>query len=443
MKENAPEERNGVAPRHAPANGANAVRINGEWHGAPETGMVLMDWLRGELSIESPKPACDSGHCGNCAVLLDGRPAKSCTVLTDTLIGSDVVTLEGFERNPGKLSALNDACNQPAVFQCGYCKPGFVFACHALLASNPEPSRNDIRAAFAGVLCRCTGYQTIVDAVEKAIQNMRQRDRNAPQPRIHRPGSLSAALQLSARLPGSRWLAGGQQLVPALRRATEKPAELIDIEGIEALKGISILEGNLHIGACCTHADIAASPVVDQSLPKLAEVAGHIGDVYVRSRGTLGGNLVSNARDGCYSPLLIAAGAWILGRSGAIPADEWFSAGAASTELIVGVRIPVPRSLFHRNFRQRPGRAALIGVTAARAADGHVRIGIAGYAACAFRAPDPEMLLRGLDQPEANDTLPALLGRDPVDDTYAHGAYRTAILRELLLGLRGDLAASA
>lgn len=419
--------------------GKPAVRVNGEWHALPATHGVLMDWLRAELALDSPKPACDTGHCGNCAVLINGRPAKSCTVMANSLVGSEVSTLEEFERNPAQLLALREAFNQPSVFQCGYCKAGFVFACHALLERNPAPTREDIREAFAGILCRCTGYLTIVAAVEQAVQRMRQESEAAAQSRVHRPATLGAALALATRLPRPHWLAGGQHLVPWLRHAADEPLDLVSIEGITALKGISLREGRLHIGACCTHEDIANSALVEAALPVLGEIAGHIGDVYVRARGTLGGAIISHARDGCYPPLLIAAGARVVTATRNVPAEEWFATCDASGELVTGVEIPLPRKICHRNFRQRPGRPALVGVTVVRDTAGTLRIGIAGYAAHAFLAADAEGLMRAMDAGESGSPWHAALGCVPFDDDSASGAYRTAILRELLLRARGDM----
>jgi carbon-monoxide dehydrogenase small subunit len=126
----------------------------------------LLHLLRDHLYLTGTKEGCSVGECGACSVLLDGRLVNSCLVLAAQAGGRQVTTIEGVCASDGGPSDLQQAFIDHGAVQCGFCTPGMVLAGEALLAGNPQPSRNEIRAAIAGNLCRCTGYQQIVDAIE-------------------------------------------------------------------------------------------------------------------------------------------------------------------------------------------------------------------------------------------------------------------------------------
>lgn len=128
----------------------------------------LLDVLREDLRFTGSKEGCGEGECGACTVLIDGVPVNSCLVPVIQVQGADVVTVEGLA-NDGRLSALQDAFVRCGAAQCGICTPGFLVTAHALLAKNPHPTREEARDALSGNLCRCTGYQKIIDAVTGAI----------------------------------------------------------------------------------------------------------------------------------------------------------------------------------------------------------------------------------------------------------------------------------
>jgi len=129
---------------------------------------TLLEVLREDLALCGTKHGCELGECGACAVLLDGQPVLSCLVLGVECDGRTVVTVEGLARD-GRLDPLQDAFADLGAAQCGYCTPGFLIAARALLDEHPHPSRDEIREALSGNLCRCTGYQQIFEAVEAAI----------------------------------------------------------------------------------------------------------------------------------------------------------------------------------------------------------------------------------------------------------------------------------
>ena len=128
---------------------------------------LLIHTLRERLATTGPHIGCETTHCGACTVDLDGMSVKSCTVLTVQCQDAEVLTIEGFEQN-GELHALQEGFMQEHGLQCGYCTPGMITRAYRLLQENPSPSEEDIRYWMAGNLCRCTGYQNLVKAVQYA-----------------------------------------------------------------------------------------------------------------------------------------------------------------------------------------------------------------------------------------------------------------------------------
>ena len=130
---------------------------------------LLIHTLRERLATTGPHIGCETSHCGACTVDLDGASVKSCTVLTVQCQDADVLTIEGLEQD-GELHALQEGFMQEHGLQCGYCTPGMITRAYRLLQEIPKPSEEDIRYWMAGNLCRCTGYQNIVKAVQYAAE---------------------------------------------------------------------------------------------------------------------------------------------------------------------------------------------------------------------------------------------------------------------------------
>ena len=145
-----------------------SVVVNGEPREAEvEPRQLLVYFLREQLGLKGTNVGCDTSSCGACTVLLDGESVKSCTLLAVQADGREVTTIEGLADN-GELHPVQQAFQDAHALQCGYCTPGFVMASVSLLAENPSPSEEEIRAALEGNLCRCTGYHNIVQAVRIA-----------------------------------------------------------------------------------------------------------------------------------------------------------------------------------------------------------------------------------------------------------------------------------
>jgi carbon-monoxide dehydrogenase small subunit len=144
------------------------LRINGEERIVVfPTHHTLLEVLREECGLTGTKHGCELGECGTCAVLVDGRPTLSCLALAAEMEGREIETVEGLQR-ANELHPLQAALADLGAAQCGYCTPGILMTAKALLAEEPEPSRERISQALAGNLCRCTGYHKIVEAVEWA-----------------------------------------------------------------------------------------------------------------------------------------------------------------------------------------------------------------------------------------------------------------------------------
>ena len=148
------------------------MTINGHLHERDvEPRLLLVHFIRELAGLTGTKVGCDTSQCGACTVLLDGVAVKSCTCLAAQVDGSSITTIEGLAKN-GDLHPLQDAFWEKHGLQCGFCTPGMILAAHELLEKNPKPSAQEIRHGLEGNLCRCTGYQNIVRAVQHAGQAM-------------------------------------------------------------------------------------------------------------------------------------------------------------------------------------------------------------------------------------------------------------------------------
>lgn len=149
-----------------------ALVVNGERQEAEVPARrLLADFLRDDLHLTGTKRGCETGTCGACSVLVDGLLVKSCLSLAVQADGCAITTVEGLASG-GELHALQESFMQCGGLQCGYCTPGFLMASCALLAANPKPSEEEVRAGLNGNLCRCTGYSQIVESVLQAAEKM-------------------------------------------------------------------------------------------------------------------------------------------------------------------------------------------------------------------------------------------------------------------------------
>ncbi|MBI4290138.1 MAG: (2Fe-2S)-binding protein [Betaproteobacteria bacterium] len=150
-----------------------SVEVNGVQRSAQVPARLsLVDWLRDDLRLTGTHVGCEHGICGACSIMLDGEPVRSCLMYAVQANGHRVTTVEGLARPDGSMSVLQDSFCKTHALQCGYCTPGMLIAAKGLLDANPRPTDVEIRAAIGGNLCRCTGYQQIVDAVHDAAERL-------------------------------------------------------------------------------------------------------------------------------------------------------------------------------------------------------------------------------------------------------------------------------
>jgi len=149
------------------------VKVNGSWRESEtRPDRLLLDWLREDLGLTGAKKGCAEGECGACTVIMNGKAVLSCLLPAFKADGAEILTVEGMAR-PGQIHLLQQAFLEEGAVQCGYCSPGMLLSAKALLDEDPQPSAEDIKKAISGNLCRCTGYVSIIRAVQVAAERMR------------------------------------------------------------------------------------------------------------------------------------------------------------------------------------------------------------------------------------------------------------------------------
>ena len=214
-----------------------SLTVNGEQRSLEVEGRTLLvHALRDGLGLTGAHVGCDTSQCGACTVLVDGRAVKSCTLLALQAEGSEVTTIEGLAAD-GDLHPVQRAFVEHHGLQCGFCTPGIILTTIDLLSRDAQPDEETIRHALRGNLCRCTGYDSIVDSVRPPRVRASTRAVVIPAAVDYvRAGSVEEALDALAQ-PDAKLLAGGQSLLPAMKLRIARPAMVVDI-GALGLSGI-------------------------------------------------------------------------------------------------------------------------------------------------------------------------------------------------------------
>ena len=209
----------------------------------------------------------------------------------------------------------------------------------------------------------------------------------------HKPSSVSEAIALLAASGESRPLSGGMTLLPTMKQRLASPSALIDLTALSELSGITIESGNVTIGAMMTHAEVARSAALTETIPALTTLASLIGDPQVRHRGTIGGSLANADPSADYPAAAVGLGATIITDRREIAADVFFTGmfqtALAPDEIIVAVRFPTPDAAGYGKFKSQASRFALVGVFVAKF-DGSVRVAVTGAGPVVFRSRDIE-----------------------------------------------------
>lgn len=259
-----------------------------------------------------------------------------------------------------------------------------------------------------------------------------------------RPDSLAAALEKLSDDPGARAIAGGQSLLPAMRLGLAAPSVLIDLQAITSLRGISIENGRLRIGAMSSHAQIASSPLISQHGRLIASVAAGIADAQVRAVGTIGGSLANNDPAACWPAAVLACDARIHTSFRIVAADDFFKGLFVTAlqpgELITAISFPKLRAGHYLKFEQQASRFALVGVAVAALAQGAVRVAITGLGHGVMRWHEAETRLAG--GLEASRLEGLQLDADCASgDIHADARYRAhlagVLLKRVILAMKG------
>lgn len=419
----------------------------------------LLDVLREDLGLVGTKEGCGEGECGACAVRMDGRLVNACMVPIFQMAGRSVETIEGLA-SQGEPDALQQAFLEEGAVQCGFCTPGMVMASRALLEHTPAPSRDEIRTALAGNLCRCTGYDSIFRAVERAAT---AGYRVAPTPsnrepqvvpssresRAFLPTTLSEALAILHDIPDTVVVAGGTDLMPDLAKGTRPtPQTVLDLTRLRELRGIREEGGTVVIGAGEPFAALAQSALIRRSFPALAACAASVGAVAVQNRATIGGNLMTASAAADAPPVLLALDARVVlvshQGSREIPMTA-LGAGYRRTvrrpdEVLAEIRIP-EKAPGSRNafYKLGPRRALVISrltlACAARREDGRfrdLRIAVGSVAPEPTRLTALEAFLEGRSG-DPEELLEAQRLAETLVQPRTAAAYRRTVAGNLVL----------
>ncbi len=259
----------------------------------------------------------------------------------------------------------------------------------------------------------------------------------------HRPATTRQAAGLVAKKDEAKLLAGGHTLLPTMKQRLAAPPHIIDLGGIADLKGITRKGRNIIIGAMATHAEVAASPIVQEAIPALAALAGNIGDPHVRNRGTIGGSVANNDPSADYPAAILAMGATITTNRRKIGADAFF-AGMFTTaleegEIITKVSFPIPAKAAYAKFPNPASRYALVGVCVAKRGS-DIRVTVTGAGADGvFRWSEAEAALKTRFTAKALEGLKAS-AKGLNSDIHADAEYRAHLIG--VMAKRAMMAAS-
>ncbi|MDK9706268.1 MAG: FAD binding domain-containing protein [Desulforhopalus sp.] len=452
------------------------MKISFELNGATKTleapaDRRVIDLLREDLGLTGSKEGCGTGECGACTILVDGRSRLSCLMLAGQLPGKKLTTIEGLAQGDN-LHPLQASFAAKGAVQCGFCTPGMVLTAADLLERKPRPARQEVVEAISGNLCRCTGYQKIIEAIEDVgevapISLPRQEEAalTHPSPAVQgkagssRPVFLPETLEELWRLrtdhPGAQLFAGGTDLLVWLRSGRINPPALIGLEKIGELQGIVEGDEGLHIGAGVTHESLLDSEKIKGMFPVLSQALKKLGSPHIRRTGTLGGNIMTASPAGDSLPPLSVLGARVLLQSPQgkrqLPLEA-FILGPGRTALLPGeiltaIFIPRPAGITFQYFEKVGLREAMACAVASLAAVlGVARSGRIDTARLAWgsvgptvvRLPDIEAALIGRNF--TTETIAAIVPLvqqqlAPISDVRTSAEYRRLVAGNLLLRL--------
>ncbi|MEM9481209.1 MAG: xanthine dehydrogenase molybdopterin binding subunit [Verrucomicrobiota bacterium] len=437
------------------------VIINGERVGVGDVPLhrSILDLLRGSGRTGS-KVGCNEGDCGACTLLVleekgPPRAINGCLALVGSLVGREIVTVEGLENADGELHPVQQAMIDNNGSQCGYCTPGFVCSMAEATARGVQNDPAAVADQLCGNLCRCTGYRPIREAMTAATETSAIPNSSAVPPSdslpgYHRPQSLAEALSLKAAHPDFEFIAGATETAVLINKIHHRPPGLIGLEEVPELQRIEKTASHWHLGGGVSLTEIEKE--LAGEIPAFQEMLRKFASRQIRHRATLGGNLVTASPIGDSAPVLLALDAEVTLASAdgtrTVPLADFFT-GYRKTklgpnELLISVTIPrqLPGRLeFYKVSRRREMDISAVSASVRIATDSEgmiteARLAFGGVAATPARAKKTEDALQGrtLEEAKSEDILKILETEfTPLDDHRASAHFRNLLVRELFL----------
>lgn len=358
------------------------MTVNGALYYADVPPMKpLLAVLREDLGFIGSKEGCGEGECGACSVIIDGRLVNSCLVPAVQASGHEILTVEGLG-TPDEMDLLQKAFVSEGAVQCGFCTPGMIMAARALLEENPTPARDEIKTALSGNICRCTGYEKIYSAVEKAVsdgycdtfrvrENLCSGQLPAPTSESDKncftPETLDEVFEILSENSGVSILAGSTDIIPDIKNGKYSFEKVMDLSRVRELKGINKTGDSIRIGSCATNGDLIRSSIIRKYLPALWEAAFRSGAPAVQNRATVGGNLSTASGAADLPSILLPLDAAVITDSSRGEREmklEEFIIGYRQPdlrpdEIMREIVIPLPGENSFQKFYKRGSRKAL------------------------------------------------------------------------------------
>lgn len=462
------------------------VHVNGRPHriGGNAAFQTLARFLRYDERATGTKIVCEEGDCGACTVLigrrvndgtLDYRPVNSCIQFLFQLDGTHIVTVEGLARG-GELTPVQDAMVRCHGAQCGYCTPGFIMAMAGLFEQTETPNAADVKCALTGNLCRCTGYEPIINAAlevkdQPKIEQLypsepivREIDRAAREPvrigNFFKPDDLESAIAFRAENPKSVIVQGATDFgVWCTKRGFEAEA-LLSLDGIEAMEDVAVEGSTLAVGGRVSLARFESS--VRDLVPELVPIMDRFGSPQIKNAGTLAGNIANASPIADTLPFLFVmdASLELTGTSGArvVRIGDFYlgykKLDLKPDEIITRILIPLPSSgetlrLYKVSKRSHLDISTFTAAMLMRRTNGRVdsmRIAYGGVAPVVLRLAKTESFVAG--RPFARDTFEAAgaIARDevaPISDVRGSRDFRLQLAENILCRFYYDAAESA